>query len=236
MHAFHHAAHDYFKKLVLAEDFACVGAQAAVKSHKYVFAAYSSMNSKEVAQALYNDIQKYKKEFDLSHVMEKPHASFLTFVAAFDQSIDDQMDGVIELYNLFHDLADSPDNWASNVSNDLSSSDFGFSVGGDAFFVPFLYEYSGSPARHSKIPMLVFNAHDMFTKLRSVGSFDKLKAIIHARQAWIHPHLGDHGEAVEFVQYALVDPDEKSQKQEQFFREHLLGTKPFTKENAHKGC
>jgi FPC/CPF motif-containing protein YcgG len=146
------------------------------------------------------------------------------------------MDGVVEPYNLFHDLADLPEAWAPNVSSDISSSDFGFSVGGDAFFVPFLYEYSGSPARYSKIPMLVFNAHDMFTKLRAVGSFDKLKAIIHARQSWVHPNLGDHGDAIEFVQYALVDPDQESQKQELFWREHLLGTKPFTKENGPKGC
>ena len=231
MYDFHLSAHEYFKSLVLSGNFACVGAISAVKSKKYAFCAYPDMTAPEIGEAVAHDILMYKKAFDVDHIMDKKGVSFVSFIAAFKEPvIPSQMDGVGALYTLLknvHAADASHFGWATSASPDPKDKTFAYSVGGDAYFLPFMYKQSGSPARQSEIPMVVFNIHTVFAKLREVGAFESLKQMIHDRQSWVHPNLADHGDNPEFVQYALVDPDDASQAKEQEIREEILGTCPF---------
>lgn len=239
--AFHHSAHSYFKNLVLSPHFACVGAQSSVKGENYAFCAYPNMTTVSTAEGLCHDLIAFKQQFNLPGINKVKGAPFLTFVAAFSgPNIADQIDGIKHFYTLLKQLHEQDKKYfkwggvdhAQYVSNDVNSPDFGFSLSGDAFFMPFLYSYSGSPARISSIPMVVFNAHVIFAKLRQINAFERLKTLIRSRQTWVHPALGDHGDVKEFDQYALVDPDGEVMQKEQEIRKRVLGEKPFQDTDA----
>jgi FPC/CPF motif-containing protein YcgG len=235
MQEFHINAHDYFKSSVGGENFACVAGRTVARTNRYAFCAYQNMTSVDVAEGLCYDLQKFKQEFDFNNIPNAKGIPFMSFVAAFKEpEITSQLQGVESLYTLLKNIhyQDKRKNvsWNQKVSSDIHSEEFSFSAGGDSFFVPMLYKYSASPARRTDITMLVFNAHDIFEKLRQQGGFEKLKTIIRSRQEWIHPYLGDYGEVNEFRQYGLVDLDEESLKEEQNIRNRVLGECPFKSE------
>jgi hypothetical protein len=231
--AFHQKAHTYFRDLVLDPGFACIAGQGAVRSKTYAFSAYGDMRSEDVAEGVCHDLFTFKQEFGLSTVSDR--LKFMTFIAAFEHpKITNQLDGAEHFYTLLHNMHQHDVKkervWNPSVSKDIHSPEFGFSSGGDAFFVPLLYPHSGSPARRSDITMVVFNAHAVFDKLRETGAFDKIKQKIRARQDWVHPYLGDHGETNEFLQYALVDPDEETQRKNEQIIYRAIGKCPFGKD------
>ncbi|MEO6509221.1 MAG: YqcI/YcgG family protein [Patescibacteria group bacterium] len=123
--------------------------------------------------------------------------------------------------------------WSPEVSNDIEDPSFSYSTAAKTFFVPFMNAYSGTPARYSEIPMVVFNSNMVFQLLRDqvdkngITAFDKLKQKIRAREGWVHPALGDHGEQSEFDQYALVDPTPEMESKEEEIKKEILGECPF---------
>ena len=180
--------------------------------------------------------------------MQNQGTKFVTFAASFrEPNIESQMEGAEYFYTLLknlHNIDRQHFAWDPNpnVSDDIANPDFSFSVGGNSFFMPFLYEYSGSKSRRSMIPMVVFNAHIIFDKLRSIkfnrnggetNAYEQLETIIRDRQTWgVHPNLGEHGEVNEFVQYALVDPDDASQAKDKEIVKKILGECPFKGDNT----
>jgi FPC/CPF motif-containing protein YcgG len=123
--------------------------------------------------------------------------------------------------------------WNPGVSNDIKSPDFGYSVGGEAFFIPFMDAFSGTPAHQSEIPMVVFNSHLVFKIMKAIELkpgltlMDQFTNRIRAREKWVHPNLGAHGELSEFDQYGLVDTNEESEMAEEEVKQKILGGCPF---------
>jgi FPC/CPF motif-containing protein YcgG len=76
--------------------------------------------------------------------------------------------------------------WAEGVSADPNDPEFSFSFGGHAFFVVGLSPSSERWARRFPWPLLVFNDHAQFQRLRAENRFEKLKDQIRHRDEVLH--------------------------------------------------
>jgi FPC/CPF motif-containing protein YcgG len=95
---------------------------------------------------------------------------------------------------------------ASDVSSDTNSAHFSLSLAGHPFFLIGLHPHASRIARRSSHPVLVFNSHRQFEKLREDGRFEKMQAITRSRdvelQGSLNPNLANYGEASEARQYS----------------------------------
>ena len=103
--------------------------------------------------------------------------------------------------------------YAGNVSSDPEDPHFSLSFGGEAFFVVGLHPNASRPARRFPRPVLVFNLHDQFERLRDEGRYERMREAILERDIKlagdVNPMLARHGEASEARQYSgrIVDDD-----------------------------
>lgn len=159
-------------------------------------------------------------------------APLLDSLAAFARMVDGIDDGDIEVHSLvavfsgprdtdetrfetllwaqlqrLHDLdAARGTPWAADVSPWPSSKHFSMSLAGHPFFVVGLHPGASRIARRFAQPVLVFNSHRQFDRLRREGRFTRMKRAIRKReralQGSINPNLADHGHASEALQYS----------------------------------
>jgi uncharacterized protein len=106
-----------------------------------------------------------------------------------------------------HDIdAASGARWADGVSREPESPDFSFSVGGVAYFVVGLHPGASRAARRFCRPVLVFNPHEQFERLRQDGRYYAMQSIIREREivrhGSINPMLSDFGSGREAAQYS----------------------------------
>ena len=96
--------------------------------------------------------------------------------------------------------------WDDSVSDDPSSPHFSMSVGGKAFYVVGLHPAASRRARRFHCPVLVFNLHSQFERLRADGRYEKLRqAIVQRDIAYAgsaNPMLAVHGKSSEARQYS----------------------------------
>ena len=95
---------------------------------------------------------------------------------------------------------------ASDVSDDVDDRNFSLSMAGHPFFLIGLHPQASRLARRFSHPVLVFNSHRQFEKLRRDGRFEKMQAATRTRdielQGSVNPNLADFGEASEARQYS----------------------------------
>lgn len=127
--------------------------------------------------------------------------------AAFERQLWNQLQRLHEL-----DVARGMP-WAADVDRDPASPRFSMSLGGHPFFVIGLHPGASRIARRFEAPVLVFNSHRQFNRLRADGRFAKMQQATRARdialQGSINPNLSEYGEASEARQYSgrAVGPD-----------------------------
>lgn len=96
--------------------------------------------------------------------------------------------------------------WAPDVSRDPDDPRFSLSLAGHPFFVIGLHAGASRLARRFETPVLVFNSHRQFNRLRSDGRYAKMQAATRKRdaalQGGINPNLADFGTAAETRQYS----------------------------------
>ena len=92
------------------------------------------------------------------------------------------------------------------VSSDITSPDFSFSIKEEAFYIIGLHPASSRKARQYKYPVLVFNPHSQFEKLREENHYHKMQKIVRERDVQysgsVNPMLADFGDAPEVFQYS----------------------------------
>ncbi len=92
------------------------------------------------------------------------------------------------------------------VSPDADDPHFSLSFAGEAFFLIGMHPHSSRPARRFDTPVLVFNPHDQFERLREAERYDSLRRKIIARDIALagtaNPMLAVHGESSEARQYS----------------------------------
>ena len=95
---------------------------------------------------------------------------------------------------------------APDVSSDADSPLFSLSMAGHPFFVIGLHPHASRLARRFSHPVLVFNSHRQFEKLREDGRYGKMQAATRSRdialQGSVNPNLADFGDAGEARQYS----------------------------------
>ncbi|MGU3537911.1 guanitoxin biosynthesis heme-dependent pre-guanitoxin N-hydroxylase GntA [Methylobacterium sp. A54F] len=96
--------------------------------------------------------------------------------------------------------------WDARVADDPENPHFSLSFAGEAFFIVGLHPRASRPARRFASPVLVFNLHAQFERLRAEGRYEKLRRSILQRDAAlagsVNPMIARHGEMSEARQYS----------------------------------
>lgn len=191
--------------MISQPQFPCVGAKSALARDNLKVIAGHSLDSNwddlEIHRELLAWARDYRNASDglrsLAVIFEGPlnlsEAEFEKLLWTRIQSLSDKDAWLGQSYD-------------ERVSADPEDPHFSLSFGGEAFFVIGLHPNASRPARRFAHPMLVFNLHDQFERLREHGTYEKMRETILARDEKlagdINPMLAKYGESSEARQYS----------------------------------
>ncbi|WP_101927272.1 MULTISPECIES: guanitoxin biosynthesis heme-dependent pre-guanitoxin N-hydroxylase GntA [Luteimonas] len=197
----------FFEK-IRAADWPCVGSKAALAKdalEPHVFGRMGDrINDAPLLEGLARFARKIEQEPDDSKTVH-------SFVAIFEGPRDtDESRFEAMLWSQLQRLHDldikGGTRWAPDVSRDPDDPHFSLSLAGHAFFVIGLHPGASRIARQFDTPVLVFNSHQQFEKLREDGRYQKMQVATRERdialQGSINPNLADFGAAAETRQYS----------------------------------
>lgn len=201
-----------FRDFIKSPPFPCVGAKSALSRGRLSIVVARDITSgwddMRIFPALLAFIARYRRQPDL----------FQSFAVVFEGPGDLTEEGFERhLWARAQSLSDK-DSWIGHahdarVEGDPDSPHFSLSFGGEGFFVVGLHPHASRPARRFSSPVLVFNLHDQFERLRAQGRYETLRASIIERDERLagssNPMLARHGEMSEARQYSgrAVGPD-----------------------------
>lgn len=201
-----------FRGFVQNPQFSCVGAKSAVAQESARLGVYDQLGSAGTTAGLARDLWTFTHDPDTD-----ADNDYVTFVALFKGPTElDEAGFEDHLWEQLRQLnrLDAPLHaWDPTVSPDPDDPHFGFSFAGTAFFVVGLHPNSSREARRFPWPLLVFNPHAQFTRLREAGRWARMQNVIRTRelslQGSLNPNLADHGNVTEARQYSgrPVEPD-----------------------------
>ncbi len=192
-----------FKAFVLAQDFPCVMAKAAIKQSKVKILVLEYMNAndhnQEILDALYQFIDNYRKTKE----------TYQSFVVIFTKTKIQDEDHFEDLFwkklQALYDIDSRSYPYDGRVSSDPSSANFSFSLKEEAFFVVGLSPASGRLARRFEYPTMVFNLHEQFAILREQRKFENIRDVIRTKDeelnGSVNKMLADFGNKTEALQY-----------------------------------
>ncbi|WP_144395249.1 guanitoxin biosynthesis heme-dependent pre-guanitoxin N-hydroxylase GntA [Pleionea sediminis] len=193
-----------FKDFVSQRHYPCPGAKSAVKFERmrtcYVDDFRSVLDAEKVLESIYQFIDAYDSDQEM----------FLSLAVFFKQPLDlSEVDFERYLWlflQRLHDLDSRHFSWAPNSSSNPANNDFSFSLGERKLFVIGMHPNSNRKARRFEVPLLVFNMHDQFQRLRESGDFERYQTTARKKDITfsgsINPNLSDFGEASEARQYS----------------------------------
>jgi len=195
----------HLRNFIRKADFPCVGAKSALANDMLRIVEARDLTSG------WNDLQIHRELLEWARAYKDDPAGFRSLAVIFHGPDDlDERAFEAALWDRIQSLADK-DAWKSlphdpRVSPDPRSPHFSLSFGGEAFFVIGLHPRASRPARRFPRPVLVFNLHDQFERLRADGRYERMRTRILARDAdlagSINPMLARHGETSEAAQYS----------------------------------
>ncbi len=196
--------HGAFRAFLHDPDFPCLGAKSIVNQLSYRFALYPAMNDPESTRELLADLYRFIEERD------SIEGEFNSYIACFrDPKVTTPKEFEDLLWQqllALHKADARHHSWAHGVSSDPAAPGFSFSIGGQAFFIVGLSPNSERWARRFPWPVVVFNDHGQFERLREQHRFERLKNQIRERDTKLHgaPNemLTDFGAHSEARQYA----------------------------------
>ena len=195
-----------FRDFIQSEAFPCVGAKSAlVRDALEIFTAGridSPADDVDIRIALRN----------FSDRLETTGPLVQSFAIVFEAPPEDMTEGEFEWYlwsrlQSLHNLdVVAGEDWAEDIDRDPESAHFAFSLSGEPFFVVGLSPAATRPARRFRYPVMVFNSHEQFERLKSDGRYGKMQEIIRQRElalcGTINPMLRDHGMGAAAAQYS----------------------------------
>lgn len=199
---------EQFLQFIDEDSFPCVGAKAALARNEIHVHEFGSMNEPDSTADLLDQLGEFVEMMDFSAGdTSKVHS----FVAIFNEPvIEDELhfENLLwtQLYSLHlldvHRGAEA----ATDISSNPDSPQFSLSLAGHPFFVIGLHPESSRLARQFKRPVLVFNSHRQFERLREDGRYQKMQKATRKRdvalQGSINPNLADFGINSEARQYS----------------------------------
>jgi len=191
--------------MISQPQFPCVGAKSALARDNLKVIAGHSLDSN------WDDLEIHRELLDWAREYRDSTGGLRSLAVIFDGPLN-LSEAKFEnlLWARIQSLADK-DAWLgqdydSRVSSDPGDPHFSLSFGGEAFFVIGLHPNASRPARRFAFPMLVFNLHDQFERLREQGNYEKMRDTILARDVKlagdINPMLSKYGQASEARQYS----------------------------------
>lgn len=191
-----------FEDFIVGQNHPCVMAQSVFSQKQVDFRIYEGLGSAATAKSILEDLQKYLNCYDFES------NDFFSFIAAFkgEEALTEKEfeDKLWQQLQYIHELDDVA--WDAQVSSEPKSSNFSFSISGKAFYLVGMHPGSSRKARQSPFPVLVFNLHWQFERLREMGAYYSVRDKIRARdvllQGTINPMLKDFGEKSEASQYS----------------------------------
>ena len=202
------AEHPLAEKLkiwVRDDEFPCVGAKAALSQGEMTTIVLPDISLSGGDARLHAALLGF-----VSRARLKP-TLFQSFAALFEAP-DDLSEQVFEdrLWERVQAISDRDCHighlWDERVSSDPTDPHFSLSFAGEAFFVVGLHPHASRPARRFDTPVLIFNMHGQFERLRAEGRYERLRETILRRDVRlagsINPMLQRFGEASEARQYS----------------------------------
>ena len=185
--------------------FPCMGAKSALARDLLRIVIARDINS------AWDDLRIYAALLEFAQDYKADDRLFQSLAVIFaDGEVESEAAFEKALWSRVQSLADK-DSWHGQAYDDRVSSDpdsphFSLSFGGEGFFVVGLHPHASRPARRFSRPVLVFNLHDQFERLREEGRYEPLRGKIIERDLALagsaNPMLARHGDASEARQYS----------------------------------
>jgi uncharacterized protein len=200
-----------FENFVKDQAFPCVGAKSALNKGQMHFVIADDICSAWDDLRILPHISALAK-----HYRETPDL-FQTLVVIFrkpEKLTERRFERAV--WDRLQSLSDK-DEWLGQpvdprISTDPEDPHFAVSFGGEAFFIVGLHPDASRPARRFDHPVMVFNLHDQFERLRAEGRYDPLRETIMKRDQQLagtmNPMLAQHGEASAARQYSGREVEE----------------------------
>jgi FPC/CPF motif-containing protein YcgG len=173
------AMKEQFREHIMSKYFPCLNAKIAFRRNTFCFGFYDILASKDTTKLLWNhliDFVNRQSDFWSNNEI------FTTYVACFQTPRD--IDEIVferllwKQLQLIHDEdVQNGMKWAQNYSDNPTDPNFGFSVGGRAFFIVGLHPNSSRKARRFQTPTITFNSLDQFANLRQLKMFNEVKQV-----------------------------------------------------------
>jgi uncharacterized protein len=194
-----------FEDFVRDPSFPCVGAKAALSKRQMTYVVARDITS------AWDDLRIHSTVSDIVRLYRENPLPFRSLAVIFEeQSALDEIGFETHLWARLQSLSDK-DDWLGQkcddrVTHDPDHPEFSVSLSGEAFFIVGLHPGASRPARRFIRPVLIFNLHDQFEKLREANQYDKLRASIIERDVKIagsvNPMLAEHGKSSAARQYS----------------------------------
>ncbi len=193
---------DALEHFLVDQDHPCVMAKSLFKMDRMTYHVYGYMERNDTAAKLLQHIESYLDDYDFTN------DRYETYLAAFpadDFPTEEAFENA--LWTLLQNMHLQDDKqWDPTVSSNPESPDFSFSIKGKAFYIVGMHPNSSRQARKSPYPMIAFNLHWQFERLREEGLFENVRDHIRQRDleqnGSINPVLQDYGTASEALQYS----------------------------------
>lgn len=186
-------------------EFPCVGAKAALQKGGMRFLVGRDFRS------AWDDLRIMPALLALARDYESDPRPFQSLAVLFEDGAPNTEEAFeAALWKRLQSLTDK-DQWLGQrgdprVGHDPDDPHFAMSFGGQGFFVVGLHPRASRPARRFEAPVLVFNLHDQFERLRAEQRYEPLRAKILERDlalaGSINPMLARHGQISSARQYS----------------------------------
>lgn len=204
----HHSLTARFLQFVDDHSFPCVGAKAALARSEIYVHEFGDLSQTFDDSNLLNKLEEF---VEMMNVCESDCVKVHSFVALFDGpacSSELHFEHMLwtRLYSLhLLDMARGTVA-ASDISSNPASPQFSLSLAGHPFFIIGLHPGASRLARQFECPVLVFNSHRQFERLRADGRYTRMQKATRKRdidlQGSINPNLADFGSNSEARQYS----------------------------------
>lgn len=194
-----------FRTFIGDSFFPCLGAKAALHRGGLRFVVARDFRSDA------DDLRILHSLFDVTAHYRREPALYQSLIVLFESGAPSNEEEFEQrLWARLQSLSDK-DEWLGQapdprVAHDPVDPHFAISFGGEAFFVIGLGPCSSRPARRFRCPVIVFNLHDQFERLRANGHYQKLRSAIIERDTAlagsVNPMLAEHGTISAARQYS----------------------------------
>jgi FPC/CPF motif-containing protein YcgG len=183
--------------------FPCIAAKSAASGDRIACLVADHIacpkDDTAILRFLYDFIDEYRANEDLFHSA----AIIFKGPLQIDETVFEQF--FWSRLQALSDLDALQYTYDSRVDSDPHSGHFSFSLKQEAFFIIGMHPGNARLARRYKYPVIIFNPHAQFEKLRDQQRFDKIREVVRKRDirlsGTINPMLSDFGDRPEVFQY-----------------------------------